>query len=130
LKTSENNLYIKYNTINLKKFVDYYVLTRTTTRDSKAYLEYFVTLKAEPIIKNYLSTNTIHIDYVLSNAATSIYLDAKTIMYDNSRPKVSYKVGVNILSKEYIRILYKMLTQLVMINDVELKFNDVFGYIS
>jgi len=66
----------------------------------------------------------------LSNAATSIYLDAKEIMKDSAFPRVSYTLAINVLNDAHMRKLYSMLAQLVMINDVELKFKDVFGYIS
>ena len=51
-------------------------------------------------------------------------------MNDSSKPKASYTVTINMVNHEFIRTLYKQLAQLAMINDVELKFENVFGYIS
>ena len=51
-------------------------------------------------------------------------------MNDSSKPKVSYTVTINMVNHNFIHTLYKQLAQLAMINDVELKFEDVFGYIS
>jgi hypothetical protein len=51
-------------------------------------------------------------------------------MEENSVPKVSYSVKPNVLSTNFINTLYNKLGQIVHINDAELKFENVFGYIS
>ena len=130
LKTSDDCLYIQYANTLLTKYVDYQVLTKDITRDNQAFTEYFVTLKSEAILKQGTYTGNIEIDYVLSNAETSIYLDAKDVMKDSAFPRVAYTLTINTLNNKYMRKLYSMLAQLVMINDVELKFKDTFGYIS
>jgi len=72
----------------------------------------------------------VDVNYVLSNANTSIYLDAKKVSKENAFPKVSYNVNISLLSTDLINILYSLLARVVMINDTDLKLEDVFGYIS
>ena len=130
LKVNDNDLKINYNNIPIYKYTDFSVLNRTTTRQNKAYPEYFITLKPETMVRLGTITGAVHVEYNLSNAATNILLDAKQIMNDSSKPKVSYTVTMNMVNKAFIRTLYKQLAQLAMINDTELKFENVFGYIS
>lgn len=130
LKVNDNDLKINYNNIPIYKYTDFSVLNRTTTRQNKAYPEYFITLKPETMVRLGTITGAVHVEYNLSNAATNILLDAKQIMNDSSKPKVSYTVTMNMVNKVFIRTLYKQLAQLAMINDTELKFENVFGYIS
>jgi len=49
---------------------------------------------------------------------------------ENAYPKASYTVDINILNPNLSRTLYNRLAQIVMVNDVKLKFDNVFGYIS
>ena len=130
LKVNDQDLKISYNNTLLQKYYDFSVLNRTTTRQNKAYPEYFITLKPETMVRLGTVTGAVHVEYNLSNAATNILLDAKQIMNDSSKPKASYTVTINMVNHEFIRTLYKQLAQLAMINDVELKFENVFGYIS
>ena len=73
---------------------------------------------------------SIIINYYISNASTALYLDAREVLDENSVPKVEYEVETNILRNDFVRTLYSRLAQIMMINDVELKFDNVFGYIS
>ena len=135
IKISSNELntssiVLRYNGILLEDFVDYQILSRTTTRFNKAYFEYFITIKPNILFKVGDYTQSFEMAYTLSNAATCMYLDAQQVMQDSSKPRASYTVSLNIVNADYLKTLYRNLTQLVMINDVELKFNNVFGYIS
>jgi hypothetical protein len=73
---------------------------------------------------------TLTFDYFISNAATALYLDAKEVLKENHIPKVEYSVETNILDRPFVNTLYSRLAQIMMINDTELKFDNVFGYIS
>lgn len=135
LKPYNTTLIVRYKNHLLEKYEDYLFANRNTIRtideNEYSYLEYFVTLKPEIILKyGFDSSNEVKANYVLSNAATSIYLDGKEVIEDSAFPRVSYNIEVNILKTNYSRILYQMLNQLVMINDTDLKFANVFGYIS
>ena len=131
LKTSSDQLLIKYGNQLLNLAEDYYINIRDTKREQLYFTEYYITIKPESLIKYVYNTEKqITVNYVLSNANTAIYLDAKKIAYENSQPKVSYEVDVNVIDKSLIYTLYNRLAQIVMINDYELKFEDVFGYIS
>ena len=125
-----NSIFIKYNGTILNNFVDYSILSRVTNRVDKAYFEYFITIKPEVLYKVGSYTQSFSVQYTLSNAATCVYLDAVQVMTDSSKPRVSYTVDVNILNIDYLNTLYRNLTQLVAINDFELKFENTFGYIS
>lgn len=129
LKTDTNNLYIRYEDELLSEFEDYYINTRTfEARDYKP--EYLITLKPYVLVRNGTFQGDITVDYNLSNASTSIYLDALEITKENAYPKVSYNVSPNILNTNITRTLYKRLNWLVMINDVQLQLHEAYGYIS
>lgn len=129
LKTDTTNLIIHYNNILLNQFEHYYINTKNVERNGNYYAEYFITLKPEVIYKNGLSSD-VEVNYVLSNANTSIYLDAKEVAKENAFPKVSYEVSPSVLTHDLSRILYKKLAQILMINDTDLKLQNTFGYIS
>ena len=129
LKTDTDNLVIHYNNKLLNQYEHYYINMRNVERNGNYYAEYFITLKPEAIYKNGLS-NTVEVNYVISNANTSIYLDAIEVAKENAFPKVSYEVSPNILSHDLSRILYSKLAQILMINDTDLKLQNTFGYIS
>ena len=136
LRTTSGYLAITYNNaagdaVLLDRYKDYTVLPRTTIRnDGSGVLEYFITIKPEVFLEAGTYIGTISTKYTFSNAATSIYLDAKQVLKENSEPRASYKVEINVLNKQYMRILYSMLAQLVIVNDTELKFREEYGYIS
>ena len=129
LKTDTINLSIKYNNNLLDAFADYYINTRDTERNSTYFLEYYITIKPEVLIKFGLN-HLVDINYVISNANTAIYLDALKVSKENAKPKVSYNVGVTLLNLDLTKTLYNKLAQIVMINDAQLKLEDAFGYIS
>ena len=130
LKTDSTNFSLKYNGTKLE-VGDYYIRTRNTKRTSnnQYYPEYYATVKPELIVK-YGIDNQLTIDYVLSNANTSIYLDALQVSKENAYPKASYTVSTNVLDVDLTKKLYTARAQIVMVNDVQLKLHDAFGYIS
>ena len=139
IKISSNDLnttsiVLKYNNNLLQNYTDYEVLSRTSIRNNEgndeAYFEYFITIKPVTLLSTGGYTSNFDITYVLSNAATSIYLDAQDVMIDSSKPRVSYTVKVNALNTQYLNAGYDDLARIVMINDSDLKFENVFGYIS
>jgi len=129
-------------------FNDYYINTRETKRNDIYYTEYFVTLKPEVIFRHLeCEEKELNVHYIISNANTSIYLDALEISHENAYPKVSYELDAHLIDTKYYEnsishinldytkywvshTLYNRLAQLLMINDTELKFKDTFGYIS
>lgn len=130
LKTDSTNLKIKYNDHELMDAADYRVNTRDTLRNSLYFMEYYITIKPETLVKYGLG-HSFNINYVLSNANTAIYLDALKVSQENAYPKVSYEVAVNLLNdNSIIPTLYNRRAQIVMINDTDLKFKNIFGYIS
>ena len=128
LKTDPTNLYLRYNNILLEQYSDYYVRNRVNEFLDYA-PEFLITIKPERLTKS-IFPGTVAIDYVLSNASTSIYLDALKIEKENAYPKVSYTVDPNILNKSLISTLYNKLNWIIMINDAQLKLKEAFGYIS
>ena len=130
-----NSIILHYNNKLLNNYTDYMILSRTVTRtDSsdveRAYLEYFITIKPEVLFKSGDLFYPFYTKFTLSNASTCIYLDALKVMDDSSKPCASYSVSVNALKGHYLKTLYRNLTQIIMINDTKLKFENVFGYIS
>ncbi len=141
LKTDPSNLFIKYikdtsTFMNLEPYEHYYVNTRTnqyTTNTTPAntyhLTEYFITIKPTALIQ-YNTTEKLSIQYTISNASLAIYQDATQVLKENSRPKVSYEITPTILDRNLTKHLYNTLAQIIMINDVDLKLFNTFGYIS
>lgn len=122
LKTSEDELIISTEGELLEKFYDYSVLPRDTS--------YFITLKPEVMLRNANLQKVFEINYALSNAAEALYLDALEVSKENAYPQVSYEVSVSAYNEDFIKYDYSYLNRIVKINDTDLKFNEVQGYIS
>jgi hypothetical protein len=122
LKTSEDELIIKYNNETLRNYYDYSVLIRGES--------YFITIKNKIMLKDAIINKTFDIAYSISNAALSLYLDALEVSKTNSMPQVSYTIDVSAWNEKFIKYDYNNLNRIVGINDSELKFEDVQGYIS
>ena len=129
LKTDSSNITIKYNNLPLEFAEHYYLNTRDTKRNTQYYPEYYITIKPETLVARGLG-HSVTIDYILSNANTAIYLDALKVSKENAYPKVSYEITTNLLNSNLTNQLYNKLAQIVMVNDTDLKFENVFGYIS
>lgn len=121
-KTSYEDLGLKYNDEELQKYYDYSVLYRD-------YLSY-ITLDNNFVVSHGTLVKELEITYILSNGALSLYLDALEVSKTNAQPKVSYDVSISYMNKNIIAKLYKCLGVMVNVNDFELKFNNVEGYIS
>ena len=130
LRADSSDLVIRYENDLLEVAKDYIVQTRNTLRDEQYYSEYFITIKPEVLYRNKTYTGDFNIHYILSNADNQIYLDALEVSKENAYPKVEYTVAPNILNRNLSKTLYQKLATLVMINDVQLKLENVFGYIS
>lgn len=127
LKTSDQELVIQYNGETLKNYEDYYI----TSRENK----YYITFKPDFIIRHAdkdgnILNGQLLIKYTLSNADTSIYLDALQVAKENSRPKISYQVRPSMVNEDFIYNDYDKLARIVNINDIDLNFENVQGYIS
>lgn len=131
LKTSEDELIIKLILKTddekdlekvLKNYYDYSVLIRGES--------YLITLKNKIMLQNGSLNKTFNMAYALSNAALSLYLDALEVSKTNAFPQVSYTLEVSAMNENFIKYAYQNLNRIVSINDSELKFDDVQGYIS
>ena len=135
LKTSSDCLLVKYNNEVLENYKDYYVLTHDdSTWTNNEFVEgsvaYYITLKAEKLIVSNFSNKKVEINFNISNADINIYLDALKILKENSQPKVSYTIEPSVVDNEFLYSLYNRLCQICNINDTELHFKNVQGYIS
>ena len=145
VRTDADSLVLKYEEYNqnqdsnkivnykvLTPYQDYSILTRSLNE------EYVVTINPQIIIKNGIAGSLSGIvqpkqaiiNYSISNADTSIYLDAVEVLKQNSQPKVSYEVKPNSYDPKYSGNLYNKLGNIVRINDEDLKFKNVRGYVS
>lgn len=122
LKTNAEDLSIKYGDKILEKFYEYYILIRND--------KYYITLKNDFIVSNGTMDKLLDVSFRISNAALSIYLDALEVSKNNAFPQVSYTIDVSARKEMFIKRAYKMLSRVVNINDSDLKFENVFGYIS
>lgn len=131
LKTDTTSLAIQYGNHLLAQFEDYYINTRDDYSNEDYHTNYYITIKPEALIKyGYSTSKKVTVYYTLSNANVAIYLDALKISKENAYPKVSYNLSANILDISLANKLYNKLARIVMINDTDLKFENVFGYIS
>ena len=108
----------------LEKFLDYSILTRKN--------EPYITLKpsnAYPInfLMDEIPETKFKIYYQISRAAEMLYLDAKQVAYDYSRPRYSYQVDISNAPNNIASI---DLGQLVYINDQAVGAHAVTGYVS
>ena len=149
LSTDSRSLVVKYKKENkslansstelslLQPYTDYSILTRSLLQ------QYALTINNDIIFKNNIITEfldnnasvlftdqSVQVNYSLSTADTDIYLDAIEVLKENAYPKVSYTVKVNYLNNDYVENIYNTLGYVGHINDADLKFNNVRGYVS
>ena len=125
LKNTEDELLVRINSSPptvLKKFYDYYVLSRDES--------YFITIKPKIMLSQGNIEKNFNITYSLSNAAQALYFDALEVSKTNAFPQVSYTINVSALNENFIKFAYQKLNKVVNINDSDLKFENVQGYIS
>lgn len=84
----------------------------------------YITLKNIDLNKNY----SCH--YAFTTAPDAVYLDGVKILKENSVPKTSYTIKPIAIDNSIIKNAYNSVGQLAHINDHELKFKNVQGYIS
>ena len=143
LKTGEGDIYLSVNGTELEEFEDYSIFIRDdmpetideTTVISDINIDYYITIKADSYIKNLIVKNSVLQSNLvskltLSNAATAIYLDALTVSKDSAYPQVSYEIDVNVFNKKFLKKVAGILGHIAHINDYELKFDHVLGYVS
>ena len=131
----------------LENFKDYYVTTRIKVShfnpvksSDDSYVQvpvYSITVK-EPVL--YANTsilngtvafnNRLSILFSLSNADSAIYNDALIISHESAYPQVSYEFNYDIFKNGCLKQPNKYLNHIVKVNDYELKFEGVRGYIS
>lgn len=121
IRTDNDEILVKYNGHNLENYEDYQLLIRDNS--------YYINLKPE-IFARYGFSESGQIQYIVSNANTMIYLDALQVSKENSQPKVEYSVTVNAINKDFIEEDYNYLGYIAHINDTDLKFENVYGYVS
>lgn len=129
MKTDSDSFLMNINGQNLTMFEDYYILA-DTANEAQLAEGYTITIKPESLLRFGNNTVDIRVSFSVSNADISIYLDALKVMKENSTPKVSYSIKLNVLNERLIQEAYNQLNRIVHINDVELGFENVQGYIS
>lgn len=134
MKDSEDELIVSLGAHTLERFQDYSVLRRDGA--------YYITLKPEVFLKYgsfIYDNNGVHFNntnaqlkctFKIGTMDNAIYLDAKEILKENAYPKVSYTIKPEIFDPTFIETAYNSLGRIVNINDYELKFENVQGYIS
>ena len=136
LKNTSDELSVRLNNQNLVNFEDYYTLIKTTRKNEESTSNYFITIDPYSFLKYYntkaanIRDQNVDVRFTISNADTAIYLDALKVLKENAYPKVSYSVNFNAIDKDFIKHSYDYLACIANINDVDLKFKDVQGYIA
>ena len=119
--TSDNFMvYVTSNAIKLTKYEDYSILTRK----ARSYITLKVSDRQYPF---YILNESYNIIYQISRANEQLYLDAKQVAKDSSKPKYSYEIQVANIPDE---INYLELGQLCHINDYTVDVYKEYGYIS
>ena len=101
---------------------------------NSAIYSYYVTIDPEALIREGIDISEnfgdYYFSYKLSNTGLAIYLDAIEVMKENSVPKVTYSISPVILKTDFMEEAYNKIHRIIHINDPELKFKEVSGYIS
>lgn len=118
---SENfKIYVSQDSIKLTNFEDYQILKR----DSRVY----VNLKITDIqLPKYILKAPYNIIFQVSRANEQLYLDAKRVAKDSSKPKYSYEITLANIPDE---ITTFQLGQLCHINDYTIDAYKEYGYVS
>lgn len=146
IKTDSNSLVLKYQDYNnntnnqnqnniykiLKPYEDYSILTRSLQDEYVMTIDNNIIIKQGVRKKGYggIENRKLVANYTISNADTAIYLDALEVAKQNAEPKVSYEVKPNIFNSKYCATIYNKIGNIIRINDTDLKFQNVRGYIS
>lgn len=134
LKTADDEVIVKLGSNTLSRYADYSLLRQgriqnsTTTYD----LHYYITFKFDAFMREVKrnGATSATIAYTIPNTPTAIYLDARQVARENAFPKVSYSVTPQFLKQSFLDVSFKALGRILNINDSELKFDHVRGYIS
>ena len=130
LKKNENELIIYCGNTLLNNYSDYYILGRKDEILNTSIYCNYITIKPELIFSQGTINNNFKCIYMLSNSGLFMYLDAIQVLKENSMPKVSYSIKPTYLNENFIKYSYRYLNRICHINDYELKFENVQGYIS
>lgn len=120
ISTYSDEIYDEAKAKRLEKFIDYAILLR----GGKPYITLKIT--SDHTINDILSSS-YHIYYQISRANEMLYLDAKEVAFENSRPRYSYSLSVANIPDENQVV---ELGQLAYINDYSLGVHAATGYIS
>ena len=133
LKNSDDQLSVLCGENTIQNYEDYYVLQRedkTTVDEVDNYnYNYYITIKPRTLFEKGISSS-ITANFVIANTSLAIYLDALEVSKENAYPKVSYTIDPTLANKNFVHTAYNGLSKIVHINDIDLKFENVQGYIS
>lgn len=133
LKNSDDQLSVLCGETKINNYEDYYVLQRedkTTVDEVDNYnYNYYITIKPHTLFENGISSS-ITANFVIANTSLAIYLDALEVSKENAYPKVSYTIDPTLANENFVHTAYNGLSKIVHINDIDLKFENVQGYIS
>lgn len=132
LKPGEDQLQIKLGNNLLEAYKDYNVYIEKDKLDNEEdrHDKYIIDIKPRAFIATEMLNPSISIKYELSNADILLYLDALQVAKENSEPKVSYSIQLSLYDPYIIHNIYNKMAKIVHINDIQLKFENVQGYIS
>ena len=131
LKSDDSSLLIKLGDTILTNNEDYSVVINSDQSDlPNTPDKYFIDIKPEVYFKMGNLNPSLKINYELSNADVLIYLDALQVSKENAQPKVAYTIKLSMYDPYIIHTIYKKMSKIVHINDNQLKFENVQGYIS
>lgn len=121
VRIDDDEFDIKYGGHLLSNYSDYSLLIRNNS--------YYATFKPAVFAKYGIGLAG-EARFIVSNANTTVYLDALQVAKENSQPKVEYEITINAVNKDLIDEAYNYLGYIANINDIDLKFENVRGYIS
>lgn len=127
--------YFSYNILNRYDYeegaIDWANMTTNNLDSIGTDFSYYITIKPEVLFNYYNNDYPLFtFNYELSNTGLAIYLDALKIMKENAWPKVTYNITPKIIKTNFMETAYDNIHTLVHINDHDLKFENVIGYIS
>ena len=143
LKTSTDTFKLQMydensNLKTLEKYDDYSILIRQDseikeTENSYEIISiesYLITPHLKVVFSGGSTLKTFIVSYEISNGDLNIYLDGLEVSKTNAFPKASYEVKVSTFNEQFLGEAYNQLGRIAKINDWELKFENVQGYVS
>ena len=135
LKTGDDDVIVKMGTEKIDRYSGYSLLKQGRINPAGTVTDYnnnyYITLTTDNyMVKSEGGIGAVTVGYTVPNTPTAIYLDAREVSRENAFPKTTYTVDPTFTKDSFLDVSSHCLGRIVHINDTDLKFDHVRGYIS